>query len=584
MRLCTIPHSFSNLIWVAMATPLGARHLSLFFLDMLSSSQPHHDRNIAYLKKYVKSFMQNYLNKTLNKNIFKLILAIFVIELLSLISFKFAWLSGIFFILIIIGVILFSLYKLEYGLYIALIELFIGSYGYLFYLTLPGFRMPIRLGIFMALFLVWLIKYFNWRKYLQLLKKDRLIQNLAIFIIFLAIGVINGYLHGNSLKNIFFDVNGYLYFGLFFIFLDVFQSKKQIINFLQIFFASLIYLTIKVFITLYLFTHGFEWLNDLFYTWIRDTRVGEITWAGGGFFRIFIQSQIYSLIGIFIISIFLVNYIKKHAPLCHPAYPPKHQRRWKRSEGSPWNWVPKKFLNTFGMTEWTIFGILITLQTSILISFSRSFWLGGFVGVIVLFIYLIILYHKQIKLFFKSIGVLLLSSILSLVLMIVIVNFPIPTPSATFSTDMLKDRLNAGDAAASSRWNLLPVLVEANKKAPLLGTGFGTEITYQTEDPRIKTENNPEGWYTTFTFEWGYLDTMTEMGILGLLVYLLLIIQIFWLGLKKLLMPNAQLLIPGLLIGFIALLITHGFSPYLNHPLGIGYLMLCAGIFSTTNE
>ena len=234
------------------------------------------------------------------------------------------------------------------------------------------------------------------------------------------------------------------------------------------------------------------------------------------------------------------------------------------------------------MTEWLIFLILIILQTSILISFSRSFWLGGFVGVIAIFIYLIILYKKQFKQLFKTIDILLLSAITSIVLMITIVNFPIPTPSGAFSADMLKNRFTTGDAAASSRWNLLPVLIDANKKAPLLGTGFGTTITYQTEDPRIKNEQNPEGWYTTFTFEWGYLDTVTEIGFIGLLVYLILIVQILWQGFIVILRFSKDTIKPlyiGLIIGLVALLITHGFSPYLNHPLGIGYLMLCAGIF-----
>src|SRR4030043_1837836 len=94
----------------------------------------------------------------INKNILKLILAIFCIELLSLISFKSAILSGVFFILISIVILLFTLYKLEYGLYIALIELMIGSYGYLFYLQLPSFKAPIRLAIFLIVFFVWLIK------------------------------------------------------------------------------------------------------------------------------------------------------------------------------------------------------------------------------------------------------------------------------------------------------------------------------------------------------------------------------------------------------------------------------------------
>ncbi|HDQ22365.1 MAG TPA: hypothetical protein ENN28_00125, partial [Candidatus Uhrbacteria bacterium] len=203
---------------------------------------------------------QNLLIKIVNKNIFKLILAIFIIELFSLISFKFAWLSAFFFILILILVLLFSLYKLEYGLYIALAELMIGSQGYLFYFDIGDFKASIRLGIFLVVFFVWFFKHFRRRKniksFLNLPEKGPLYSSFIIFLIFIGIGVINGFLHGNNPKDIFFDFNGYLYFGLFFAFLDVFINFRQIINFLKILFSALIYVALKIFATLYIFTHG----------------------------------------------------------------------------------------------------------------------------------------------------------------------------------------------------------------------------------------------------------------------------------------------------------------------------------------
>jgi len=486
------------------------------------------------------------------KNISKLILAIFFIEILSLISFKSVILSAIFFILISIAVLLFTLYKLEYGLYIALIELMIGSYGYLFYLQLPGFKAPIRLAIFLIVFFVWLIKYFRPRDFFNLLKKSRIIQTLILFLIFLGIGFINGLLHHNGLANVFFDFNGYLYFGLFFVFLEVFKNEKQIINFLKILIASLIYVSLKIFITLYFFSHGFLNISDLLYHWIRDTRVGEITYAGANFFRIFFQSQIWSLIGIFIAAVLLILMINQ------------------KNDSSE---SKKHFI-------W-LFLLLIIIQTSILISFSRSFWLGEIIGLIALFVYLIFKERLKLKKLAQILGIVLSSVIISILLLILITNFPIPKPSNEFAALMLKNRLVAfwGEAGVSSRWNELPVLLNQIKKVPLLGTGFGTSLTYKSNDPRIKNETNPEGWYTTYAFEWGYLDTVTEIGFIGLLVYLLFIGQIFYLGLKNL-NTHYSLLIIGLLIGLIVLLITHTFSPYLNHPLGIGYLMLCIAIFT----
>ncbi len=504
--------------------------------------------------------MQNFIKKILNNDVWKIALVIFIIELFSLISFKSAILSSVFFILILIIVLLFSLYKLEYGLYIALTELMIGSQGYLFYFDLFNFKTSIRLGIFLIVFFVWFFKYFKVKESLNLPERGKIYISFILFLIMIGIGVINGFFHGNELKNIFFDFNGYLYFGLFFIFLDVFIGLAQIINFLKILFATLIYVSIKIFFTLYIFTHGFENLIDLFYAWIRDTRVGEITWAGGNFFRIFLQSQIYSLISIFIITCLILALLVLH------------KEKFK-----------KIFKNKYFIY---LYLILIISQTLILISFSRSFWLGVLSGFAALFIYLAFWQRQK---FIKIIQLIILSfcaGVLSLSLMLLIVNFPIPKPSGIFTASMISERLKTitGEAGVSSRWNLLPILIAKNKENLLLGSGFGTTVTYQTEDPRIKNETNPEGWYTTYTFEWGYLDTITEIGIIGLLTYIVFIGQIFNLGLKNIEKGKLNLLNVGFLLGLVVLLVTHAFSPYLNHPLGIGYLMVTASIFKIINK
>jgi len=89
--------------------------------------------------------------------------------------------------------------------------------------------------------------------------------------------------------------------------------------------------------------------------------------------------------------------------------------------------------------------------------------------------------------------------------------------------------------------------------------------------------------YTTYAFEWGYLDIWFKIGLLGLLSYL------FWLGIifKKGISyyktsPTIEIktITLGLLFGLIALIITNIFTPYLNHPLGIGYLLLLSAVFT----
>jgi O-antigen ligase len=111
------------------------------------------------------------------------------------------------------------------------------------------------------------------------------------------------------------------------------------------------------------------------------------------------------------------------------------------------------------------------------------------------------------------------------------------------------------------------------KKAPVFGSGFGTTLTFKSEDPRVTTVN-PTGMYTTSAFEWGYLDITMKIGIVGLGIYLYLIWKIGT-GLWKKRADNYNL---GLLLGLIALLVINIFSPYLNHPLGIGYLMILTAL------
>ena len=75
------------------------------------------------------------------------------------------------------------------------------------------------------------------------------------------------------------------------------------------------------------------------------------------------------------------------------------------------------------------------------------------------------------------------------------------------------------------------------------------------------------------------MDIWLKIGLLGLLSYLALLAKVFWEG-KKFLKSTDELaaIVLGLLLGLAAVVITSIFSPYLNHPLGIGYLMLVSAI------
>jgi len=123
----------------------------------------------------------------------------------------------------------------------------------------------------------------------------------------------------------------------------------------------------------------------------------------------------------------------------------------------------------------------------------------------------------------------------------------------------------------------LPVMWHEIKKAPLLGFGYGKTITYKSSDPRVL-QNNPDGQYSTYAFEWGYLSLWLKFGILGLLTYLTLFLTAIYRGLLKWRQGNN---LAGVLsLGLLVLLVVNFFTPYLDHPLGIGYLLLTISLIS----
>ncbi|MFH1187477.1 MAG: hypothetical protein V1688_01290, partial [bacterium] len=282
------------------------------------------------------------------------------------------------------------------------------------------------------------------------------------------------------------------------------------------------------------------------------------------------------------------------------------------------------------------------LATIILISLSRSFWIGLIGGLVILFVYYLIsevfsykkfifyfiavsamivylfflysaqyylsLFFSVLILFYFAITVLefpkrkiyvftslaVVAFLLGVGLINNVVKFPFPKSSVDAQIgDVLGGRsvTLSGDAATSSRWELLNALKPKIMEFPtfLVGSGFGSMVTYKSSDPRILAAD-PSGSYTTYAFEWGYLDICLKLGIIGLAVYLALIFTLFFQGLDYLKKDNWKIendesrLILGLLLGLIIVCVIHCFTPYLNHPLGIGYLLLCAVVFDVSDK
>jgi hypothetical protein len=293
--------------------------------------------------------------------------------------------------------------------------------------------------------------------------------------------------------------------------------------------AALVWLPIKTIFLLYVFSHGIPSLSQPLYLWVRRTGVGEVTLVTGNLFRIFIQSQLYAIFAWLFFCALAIIKSRREIP-----------RLW-----------------------WAIgTGSVISL----LIGLSRSFWIGLAAGGLTLLGLHIL---AMPKVFWRWLGRVLIPVGLALTVIFVTVAFPVPYVNVGSLKDLFGSRGSTTDAAAESRWNLLPVLVDKIKTEPILGSGFGATVTYRSQDPRILAQH-PDGLYTTAAFEWGWLEHWVKFGIIGIPVMLWLLVS---LAIRSWKLEQERWIRTAIVSSIVALGVLHIFTPYLNHPLGFTVLL-----------
>ena len=458
---------------------------------------------------------------------FWLLLSTFIlIEIASAVAFFVSPLAVVFSLLIFVAVLWLSLIKLEWGMVIVLMELVVGGLGYLFALPIGDFSLSIRLIIFVAVMLAWLISLIKNRNLKPL--QNKYLYALLPFLGCLILALVLALLTGRPFAGIYSDANNYLFL---FLLLPALYSRLKLETVVKVILAGSWLTALKTATVLFLFSHHIFVLHDGFYKLIRDTGVGEIALISEPLFRIFFQSHFYNLIALFL-ALGLLFFIA----------------------GNRWQKV------LLGLTVWLNCLVL-------LISQSRTFWLTAIVGLIIFAGWLIV--QKKPKQIF-SLLLLLAGCLISghLVLNLLI---------GDFNINLFYSRLNEGNATAgvSSRSAQIAPALATIIKSPIIGSGFNQTITYKSSDPRIKNNANPEGIYTTDALELGYLDIALKMGILGLLSYALFLLTLLFNLYQKSAMDKRLI---GVLIGLLVLLMIHALTPYLNHPLGIGYLIVIVAL------
>ncbi len=501
------------------------------------------------------------------------IAAIFALEILSLGTYLLSSnAASLVWLVIVSATGIVALKRFDIAVLILLGELFIGSQGgYLVTLgAAQGLNLSLRQGLFLVIVGVWCAELVfatieggtrratAWSWFHRLKERGVLIP-YVLLVAMLGFGILRGVLRGNAYDTIFFDVNRSLYYGLFPALVVAFASASLWRRLPAVLSAAVTMAVAKALIVLFFFSHRILNVAQILYFWIRDTRVGEITIMVADFYRIFFQSQIFILVSCFSAAL-LFAYARE-------------RKRWLAYASAAffcWSMV------------------------SMLLSLSRSFWFGGAVATVALA--LILGWAKaELRVWYRLVALGASSIVIAATVIAALYYFPYPNKSGTLSlTSLFGDRaFSLNDSAANSRWALLPKLTEAAMEHPIFGSGYGTTVTYTTSDPRLLTANNT-ATYTTYAFEWGYHDMWLKIGLVGLSIYSWFVAMLAFpmlrtmrIGRKDLRVADfaeddhrkrTVLVSAGVFVGLVALLATNIFSPYLNHPLGIGILMIIAAL------
>jgi hypothetical protein len=435
-----------------------------------------------------------------------------------------------------------SYHHLDRALFFVFIELFSNPHGALLVTDVGGFSVSLRMAIFIGVMTGWGI---GWAlKDYQPKLRDGRAQIFALIALGVALGFVIGALSRDPIT-VFGDGNAYLYLLYLLPVLCVEWTHKHRHDLLQILAAGAMWAAAVSFTILYIFTHFWVALLTPLYEVVRDLRVAEVTDVGDGVYRVFVQSQMFTAIfGWFVLAL---------APL-------GERKVWFVGLG----------------------GIIIAI---VLLALSRSFWVGLMPALAFLLFMLYRAHRPRIKQMAHFAGWSLLTTVTGIGILFVVALFPIPDPSLAGGSlmDSLKDRTTqTQDAGISSRWKLLPPMLNKIFDSPIVGHGFGATVTFETDDPRVRTIN-PDGTWTTSSMEWGWLELWIKMGVLGPLGFLYTAYELIrrlwaytwtqqaWLGL-------------ALVTGLIFIFSTHFFSPYLNHPIGLGYLLFLVPFLPTKRQ
>lgn len=493
------------------------------------------------------------------------LVSFFAIYAVSIVASIVPAVTPVFLIGIIFSVSYIAWKDMRIALGIALGELIVGGHGHLLDMSIFGFSLSLRIAIFLAIIGTWFVLFaLKKQSFHRFQQRDMSWMFLgAMLVLATLVGLMQ-----NSWGDVIDDANSYFFilYALPVFTLHFHAAERRSI--LQILAAGAVFVSVMTLLSSYLFTHASGDFLHPIYTYLRDHRIAEITLQtaidGQGniqdkigytlfgddryWYRIFMQSQIF----VYVFALFIFSML-----------------------GIMWRRQKQPIL--------AILLFIISLST-LLLSGSRSFLLGAVMVLPIMTVFFLFTGKQPVITGLRrgiEIGI---SFAFSLLVVWATVTFPLPAQPQMNEALFYQTSSETGrDAAVSSRWALLQPAMQEIWSSPIIGSGFGALVTYTSDDPRIRAQFDG-GVYTTYRFEWGYQDIWLKMGIFGLIAYM-------WIGYATLRAlydmykkGSHKWIAVGCIGSVVMVFAVHTVSPYLNHPIGLGILLLAWAFIDHPNK
>lgn len=344
----------------------------------------------------------------------------------------------------------------------------------------------------------------------------------------LAVGLVlvwaalNGFLKDHSPLNIFQDA---ILYGFLLLLFPALEYKEKIrpwfTNFLQ---TYLIGSALFSLFSFFWYSSHLGILRDTYYHWYRNIVAGKITDLGYDFFRIVLSEHLFIVPILLVLTALLIQDVKNK----------------------------KLWFFTF------LSAIILALN------FSRIYFVALAAGM------LILKFKHPLKQWFK---------VCTLVTITIFLTFSslyfLASRGQSIGLELLGVRLSGttlpqNETSGAIRLAILPDALRTIKTHLWLGSGLGATVTYI--DPTTRES------VTRTQFDWGYLEVLAELGIMGTTIFIFFLLGILFqlakVAYKKTSVNNTEVpLLRGLLAGAFSLFLINATTPALFQGFGILYFV-----------